>query len=235
MFWSKKKPIQFDNPSGVLELATRLGIERRQNCRIRYPNFVNLCKLPQVAFGGTQLPVQDISAGGCCLLDPESLLGQSMGREVELELHWMTGTDRIRAKIVSSVNDRRHLQFLNLNSNRQNLLKKYMAPGVRGLSVWRHSPTTEEGPVLQAEQLWSSLHGDSIVVERDATTIATIYFLGVRYFVYHESWPLKEGDARATRPELEQLILFLTNIPSVSEELIHVRDVLLIHLRKGKA
>jgi hypothetical protein len=233
MFWNKKKPTHIDGASEILELASRLGIERRQNVRIRYSPKVNVCKLPRVAFGGIFLPVQDISVGGCCLLDVDDLLGTHIGKEVELEMHWMTAVERVRVKIVSSVHERRHIQFISMRKSRENLLRRLMFSGVRGLSVWRHSPTVDDGPVLVADELWSSFHGDSVTLETDVHLNATIFFCNTKYSVYKNSWPTKNESSPCTKPEIEQLILFLSNIPSPSLGLLKIRDDLLAQVDRS--
>jgi len=241
MFWRKKKTMLLDPPSDLFELATKLGVERRLNSRVRYvPSPLQshlkfpLCKLPSVSLGDKFLSVHDISTGGCCLIDSDNLLGSKIGQEVELNLHWTTGREQVRCKIVAGVNERRHVQFVNLSETRQALLKKFMYPGIRGLAIWRHGTGGgENGPVLVADELWSSLHGDSVTVERDVHLVATLFFMGEHYQIFREAWPRKGQGRSCSKPELEQLILFLTNIPSPSPMLEQIREDLLRQLDRG--
>jgi len=220
MFWRKKKPHLEVSPSDLLSLASRLGVERRLNVRVRYPNHVHVCKLPEISFAGHKFQVLDISVGGCCLLDPTEVLGPTIGTNLELELNWTTGSELIDARIASRVDQRRHIQFLNLGEKRQDLLKKYMAYGIRGSALRCHGTSNDSSLQLMAAELWSSLQGDSIIVERDMHRLAQIKIGDDQFMIFKEAWPARaNGQGTCSKIELEQIILFLANIPQISKPL----------------
>ena len=220
MFWRKKKSVVESPANDLLSLAARLGVERRLQVRVRYPNQAHVCKLPEVGFNGHKFHVQDISIGGCCLLDPQLILGPAIGVEIKLDMTWTTGTEKIDGRIVSRADERRHIQFLNLGEKRQELLKRFMAYGVRGLSMRCNGTSAESAPNLMAAELWSSLQGDSIIVERDMHRLAQIQVAGELFLLFKEAWPVRSGGlGTCSKIELEQLILFLTNVPKLSDPL----------------
>lgn len=203
-----------------MSLASRLGVERRVNVRVRYPNLVRVCKLPEISFAGHKFHVLDISVGGCCLLDPSEILGPTIGADFKLELNWTTGNELINARIASRVDQRRHIQFLNLGEKRQEQLKRFMSFGVRGLALRCHGTSLDSKLQLMAAELWSSLHGDSVIVERDMHRLAQIKIGDDEFMIFKEAWPARaNGQGTCSKIELEQLILFLTNIPKISEPL----------------
>lgn len=220
MFWRKRKPDIIDSPSDLLGLAERLGVERRLNVRVRYPRGARLCKLPGVRFQGSDLRVQDISVGGCCILDPYEILGSEIGQDIELEMRWMTGDEKVRARIVARVDHRRHIQFNELSAQRQNQLRKYMVSGVRGASLRKHLNPDPSGPGLAAAEIWSSLHGDTVTLENDLHRMAQVHLNAESFLFLKESWPIKESNSQmCSKIEFEQIILFLANIPYPSEKL----------------
>src|SRR5665213_2425873 len=133
MFWAKRKNSELRSAPSLQSVATELGIERRINVRCRYPQSVLVCKLPQIYFQDILLEVRDISVGGCCIWDPKENLGPMIGQDIELNIHWSTLVETVRARIVSRVDHRRHVQFLNLSTRRQSQLVKSMSYGVRAL------------------------------------------------------------------------------------------------------
>src|SRR5689334_11825069 len=102
MFWRKRKPHEIKATQSLLQIVTRLGVERRSNVRVRYPN-VAFNKLPEIFYSNYKFKVKDVSVGGCCLLDPEQVLGPQVGHDVELEMHWPTGIEKVKARIVARV------------------------------------------------------------------------------------------------------------------------------------
>ncbi len=219
MFWRRKKvTLSSEDESSVLTLASKLGVERRRMVRIRYPRNLNVCKLPEVAFLGQPLKIVDISVGGCCLLDPNGFLGSAIGQDIQLEIHWVTGKETIQARIVSRVDHRRHIQFLNLNTNRQTQLKKFMFSGVRGLSMRQAFGSEVNGPDLAAAEIWNSPHGDSLVIEHDVHRLAQVHLFATDFVLFKGAWPQRVHQP-CTKLELEQIILFLVNIPIPSARL----------------
>lgn len=219
MFWRKRKTDTLKEGPSLLALATKLGVERRFAVRVRYPQSARVCRLPEIYFADKILQVHDISTGGCCLLDPQQHLGPSIGTDIELNIHWLTGVDKIRARIISRVDHRRHIQFLNLSTNRQNQLTRSMNAGVFGLSMSRHASSVELGPTIQASELWSSAYSDSVVLENDVHRLAQIYLQGEQFVIFREAWPNKVPGGKCSRTDFEKLVLFLANIPSPTQGL----------------
>lgn len=217
MFWGKRAKSELKGEPTLQALATQLGVERRVQARVRYPLQSRVCRLPEIHYQGHQMTVQNISVGGCCLLDPNEYLGPAIGHEIELHLHWSTTVEAVQARIVSRVDHRRHIQFLSLSQNRQVQLVKSMTAGVRALSMTRAAAATEIGPSMHAAELWSSPLGDSLVLENDIHRIAQIHLLGEQFTLYREAWPSKSG-ARCTRAEFENIVLFVANIGNPSAQ-----------------
>lgn len=216
MFWSKRKAVVKHQSSELYQLADRLGVERRQNVRVRYPRIE--CKiLPTVQFEDKKLRVHDISAGGCCLLDAEGWLGPSIGTDVHLVLRWPDGAASVHGRIVSRVDHRRHIQFLNLPAARAEQIKAAISPGIRALSMRPVIPPVEQGPSVDAREMWSSIQGDTVIIEDHMHRLAQITLWGTQYTLYKHAWPVKGAATPLGRNELTELILFLSNIPVPSE------------------
>lgn len=219
MFWNRRAKNELKAKPTLQALATQLGVERRFAVRVNYPSQIRISKLPQIYFDGKAMTVRNISIGGCLLLDPQEILGPSLGHEFELELHWSTAVERVTARIVSRVDCRRHIQFLNLSKNRQVQLLKSVVFGIRGLSMTRHALSSELGPTMQAAELWSSPLNDSVVLENDIHRVGQIHLNSEQYVLFREAWPNKVNSGKCTKPEFEQLVLFLANIPLPSAHL----------------
>jgi hypothetical protein len=217
MFWRKRKPqIDAQIPAPVNHLAGQLGVERRYAVRILYPQ--NYCTLlPTVYFNGSSLKVHDISVGGCCLLDPGEVLGASVGNDVHLVLRWKDGGISVHGRIVSRVDHNRHIQFSNLPKARAEELKIAISFGTRAQTVRSSMETVEQGPALQAREIWSSVHGDSVIIEDHIHRLAQITISGALYTLYKHAWPVKAVSTPLTRDELAGLIVFLCNIPQPTE------------------
>jgi hypothetical protein len=215
-------------------LAAKLGVERRLAVRVRYPERVQVCRLPEIFFQKQSLKVVNISAGGCCVLDPKEHMGPAIGHEIELNLHWSTVVETVVVRIVSRVDHRRHIQFLNLSRSRQTQLLKSMASGVRGASVNRHAMSTELGPSMLASELWSSPHNDSVILENDMHRIGQVYLQGQQFIIYREAWPNKAPGGKCSKAEFEHLVLFLVNIPLPSPQLKGLIKFLESQLSEGE-
>lgn len=226
MFWQKKKTAAYDHPSLIHSLASRLGVERRQNIRVKYPRHASVCRLPRVAFGGQYLVVRDISVGGCCVVDPEGILGAAIGNGLELNIDWATVVEQVQCRVVASVMDHRHVQFLDLKDYRRVLLARAMASGVRAVSVRRHAPAIPSGPDIQASEMWSSIHGDSVTIERHEHRLAQIHLQDQLFYIFRDARPVKPENESCSRTEFEKLILFLTNILSPSPAVVNLGRVL---------
>lgn len=216
MFWRKRKSQEIKTSPSLLQLATKLGVERRLNVRMRYPDSAQLSRLPEVYYHDSKLRVIDISVGGCCILDPKLLLGAEVGHDIELNIHWPTGVEKVKARIVSRVDHRRHIQFMDLSRSRQNYLNKAMATGIRGQNLRRHGFQHKGRVIVEAAELWSSPLGDSIILESGVHRLAQLQVQNEQYFIFKDAWPQKVPGGKCAKAEFEQLILFLCNVATPS-------------------
>ena len=222
MFWRKRKDRVNEPAETLFSLARHLGVERRQNARILCPR-VHLRFLPDIRHEGASLVLQDLSVGGCCLLDPGEILGPQVGNELDLTLYWTDFECGVRARIVSRVNLFRHLQFLNAADDLIRRVKPAVDFGARAHSMKPAISAASTGPSLDAAELWSSPGGDSIVFRRDVQRLASLNVAERQIDFLEEAWPV-DGDGRPLSPEeCERAILFLLNIPQPSEALKELR------------
>jgi len=215
MFWRKAKPPE--STSDVLKLASKMGLERRQFVRVKYPELQKFTVLPEIGFADSFFRVIDISVGGCCLFDPHEMLGSQVGVEVDLTLAWGGKIDHVKSRIVSRVGHRRHIQFLNLEKAKTDRLKDWMGPGIRGQGL--KLVTAAEGaagPALDADEVWTSLQGDSVIFENHVHRYTQINLNGKPYSIFREAWPVRDGNKPSRPKDLEQLVLFLVNAPQPS-------------------
>jgi hypothetical protein len=224
MFWRKSKPPE--DGSSLLNLASRLGVERRQMVRVRYPILSKVSELPQIAFKNEIFNILDISVGGCCLFDPRELLGPDIGNDVELTLVWNGKIEAIKARIVSRVDDRRHIQFMNFNAGHVCKLKDAMTFGVRGQSLRPSVPATQTEILIEADEIWTSLHGDSVIFENHVLRLAQIHIAGHQYHIFQQAWPTFANGKPVKALELERLVLFMTNVAQPSPRLKNLNELL---------
>lgn len=218
MFWKKPK-FQINNSSVQLDkLASRLGVERRFAIRIHYPR-IHSGLLPSISFNGKSLKASDISTGGCCLLDNQGVLGPSVGNEASLTLGWPNDSLPVRCRIVSRVDNRRHIQFLDLPAAKIKTLAKAIHPGSLALNVRPGVKAVEHGPTVMAREIWTSPAGDCVTIEDHIHRLAQISLAGVHYTLYKQAIPIKETSAPLSHSEMACLVIFLRNIPQPSEHL----------------
>jgi hypothetical protein len=123
MSWLKAFKWKRSSSYEIINIASSLGIERRLNYRIKYPERGAIGDLPWVSFAGHNFKIQNISTGGCCLLDPEEILGPAIGQDVKLSFHWQKDSQDITSRIVSRVDSRRHIQFMNISDRNQGRIR----------------------------------------------------------------------------------------------------------------
>jgi hypothetical protein len=211
MFWNKKSSPSFPQDPSLQDLASRLGVERRTNVRVFYPERTT-ATMPAISFVGNAMRVHDLSVGGCCLIDLHETLGSNVGNELTLSLHFADGTEDVRARIVGRINDRRHVQFMDLKPARQEQLKAQMAFGIRAIGMKPGLKVVEQGPSLAARELWSSMKGDAVIVEDGVHRLAQAEIGGEIYYFYREAWPVDRNLQVVPTLTLNNLILFLANI-----------------------
>lgn len=237
MFWRKRKlNLDANRPAPVNELAGRLGVERRYAARILCPQVI--CPiLPSAFFQGLPLKIHDISIGGCCLLDPNEVLGPSVGNDVHFVLRWPDGGVSVHGRIVSRVDDKRHVQFLNLPKARAEALRTAIAYGTKAQSLRSALESVDQGPSLQAREIWSSVHGDSVIIEDHVHRLAQISITDGHFTFYKQAWPVNATGTPLTHMELAGLTVFLCNIPQPTELLqaliAHVENMSMVDGAEG--
>ncbi|MGE4130060.1 MAG: PilZ domain-containing protein [Bdellovibrionales bacterium] len=229
MFWRKRKNQPDDTSiSMVLKYASQLGIERRQSIRVRYPT-QKLSILPRIFYSGVPLSVADLSRGGCCLLDREGRLGPGAGQEIDLRLVWPHGETPVRSRVVSRVENRRHIQFLDLPKEMAELIQQAILPGVDAQSL-RPSMTESHRLDVKAEEIWTSLTGDSLVFFRDVLHVADLSRSGDLVTFQQESWPVDHRGKPLSTVETEKVLIYLANIQRPSLKVTELQSQLLLSL-----
>jgi hypothetical protein len=165
-----------------------------------------------IEHGGTKLKIHDLSVGGCCLVDPLGVMGATVGHEILLNVHWPDGRETIRARLVAGVEQKRHIQFLNMPQNRIEELRALIEPATRGTFVRNHTGDKEHGPSLEAREIWSSLHGDHVIIEDSVHRLGQSGLFAQEYNLYRNAWPVRGDAVPLTKSEVVALILFLSNI-----------------------
>ena len=206
----KGRASTLEQPS-IQQLAKKLGIERRLSPRVRYP-LTNLELLPSVHSDKFSLRIQDLSMGGCCLIDPKEVLGPSIGNDIRLQIRWENQISDIDARVVSRVDHRRHIQFLNLSNGWQKRIRSTIEPGVRGASLRMAVNATAVGPTLDAKEVWSAATGDCLILCSEVHRRASFNICGGIYNLFYEAWPTNKDGQSINRGEFEALLLFLVNV-----------------------
>jgi hypothetical protein len=193
-----------------------LGLERRQNFRVKYPERGALGDLPWVTFAGYNFKIQNISIGGCCLFDPDEILGPAVGQTLTLSFHWKGDSHDVQSRIVSRVDSRRHVQFLNFSERNQNRVRKHIEPAVRGAALRKVESGSSSNLKVEACELWISLVEDSVTLFDHPHLAGSISYRGQDYLCYRNAFPVFGNDRkRIVSPELyDDLILFLSNVPN---------------------
>lgn len=218
MFWRKAKPQVNIAPTPLGDLVRRVGVERRQHLRVLLPQ-ATCAILPQASFEGAPLNMHDISVGGCCLLDPSEILGPNVGNDLQLGLLWHDGYFKVHARIVARVDHKRHIQFLDLAADRADLIRSGIVSGALAQAVMQNAQFPDDGPVLEAREVWSSLNGDSVILEDHFHRLARVMLQETEIALYRDAWPMKDGAKPISRLEMDHLLLFLCNIPLPSKPL----------------
>jgi hypothetical protein len=211
---------KWKKPNSLMEMASTLGLEKRQNFRIRYPERGALGDLPAATFAGHALKIQNISVGGCCILDPDEILGPDIGQEITLTFHWEKDSHDIRCRIVSRVDSRRHIMFLNVSEKNQARVRKHLEPAYRGSSLRRVDSGTSK-TLIEACEIWVSILEDSVTLFDHPHLLGSILYHGTDYLCYRHSFPVFGNDRKrvVSSEFFETLVLFLANIPNPSPPL----------------
>ncbi len=221
--FKRKKPTPEDQAISLVQsYATKLGIERRQSARVRFPSQY-LTSLPCIFFGERAIRVHDMSVGGTCLIDQEDHLGPSAGIEVDLRLIWPDGERPVRARIVSAVHNRRHIQFIDLPADLVTIIKSAIAPGVLALTMKPLMDLAETHLSIHAQEVWTSLNGECLTFLDDVHVGAELYLDGKNFKFLRDSWPVNKENLPATPREVEHILVFLENVPQPSKALTDLK------------
>ena len=219
---NKSANTQIDNES-IQQLARQLGVERRRYIRVLYPPNTS-GGLPKIFFNKIPLRAQDISVGGLCLIDKHSVLGEKIGNDIELEMEWPAGQFfRILSRLVSRGAHRRNIQFLDLNDQARALIERHMQPGVCGLAMSTASHFQEpSSPIVQAQEIWHSALGNSLVFYQDIQKNAELVLLGQSFVLLHAGWPRFKDDPSSdvSASDVHAILLFLANINKPSPSIL---------------
>lgn len=209
------------NPFELMGLAAAVGIERRQNFRITYAPGGAIGNLPSLTFMGNNLRIENISMGGCCLLDGEEVLGPAVGQDVTLSLHWVKDSQDVRCRIVSRVHQKRHIQFLNLSDRNRERVRHHFEPAYRGSVLRRVDSSSSPNMKLEACEIWVSNMEDAVTLFDHPHLRGSVLYRGVDYFCYRGSIPVFGSNRQRIVSEatFENVILMLSNVANASQEL----------------
>jgi hypothetical protein len=221
MNWFKAFQGKKEKSYAMMDLISTLGLERRQSFRIRYPEGGALGELPTATFVGNRMTLQNVSVGGCCILDPKEILGPDIGLEISLAFHWPSDSQDIRARIVSRVDHRRHIQFANMDDLHQKRIAQYIEPSFRGSALRRVDASTSRRLTLEACEIWVSVMEESITLFNHPHLLGSIHYREQDYLCYRQAFPVFGNDRkRVVPPEtFDCLMLFLANTPNPSPSL----------------
>ncbi len=108
--------------------------------------------------------------------------------------------------------------FLNLPKAQQDRLKGAVDLSARAQKIKCSLETVDNGPALQAREIWASSDGDSVIIEDHVHRLAQITINAHSYNFFKQAWPVRsESAAPLSDKELSYLIVFLANIPRQSE------------------
>ena len=216
MSWLRAFKWKRSTPYEIIELANQVGVERRQNFRINYPDRGALGELPNVTFAGHPLKIANISSGGCCILDPDEVLGPAIGQEVTLIFHWDKDSHDVRSRIVSRIGARRHIQFIQFSEKNQSRIRKHIEAAFRGSALRRVDSTSSARLTMEACEIWVSRLEDGVTLFDHPHLLGSVLFRSQEYLCYRRAYPVYGNDRkRMVPPELyETLILFLANVPN---------------------
>lgn len=234
MSWLKSFRWKKPQTNEIFGLAAKLGLERRQNVRVRYPSRGAVAGLPTVSYGGIRLKIQDISIGGCCLRDPQEVLGPTIGQDLILTMDWNGVERETQCRIVARIDSRRHIQFLDLDDAERKKIADCLKPGVRGLFLKRAAQPCDS-LLLEAAEIWYAISEDSLSLFDHPHLSASVVYEGETYCFYRESMPVRESakDVPVSDGVYDELVLFLANIPNPSPRLIALLDEV-YRLREGR-
>lgn len=217
MFKRKPTPEQ-QAISLVQSYANKLGIERRLSVRVRFPTQF-LTSLPSVFYGPNAVTVHDLSVGGCCLLDDADHMGPNAGNDIELRMIWPASEKTVRARIVSRVHNRRHIQFLDISPDIVASIRAAIAPGVLGITVTPLIDRPPGGIPIYAREVWTSLNGECLSLLDDIHVAAELHLDGRDYKFLRNAWPVKADGQPASPLEVENILIFIENISRPSAAL----------------
>lgn len=175
----------------------------------------------------------DLSVGGACVQDPNNRLGLEIGKLHNLELRVLDRQESLQCRLVGiSRNINRHLQFLNLSPQALTQIALLVRYGVSGQKLRPVQSTSPHILRLQAAELWTGSHGDSLAFYEPGELHAVLSINGMSLQFFHHLPPrLQMGaDPQKSRPakigELADVLTCLENIQQPSPRAIELKAVL---------
>ena len=157
-FFADHSPIETD--ISIHRLVNKNHLNKRRTTRIKYPHLGSIEPFPQVFYANFELNVDNISVGGLLIIDDTDQFGGDIGDILPLDIRWSDFSIRVRGRIVGVQSQKRHIQFVDFDA--QLYLRISHIVNVGQLGHGFHIVRNESGS-LQADEMWLSTTGDSIV------------------------------------------------------------------------
>jgi hypothetical protein len=199
------------------EIVKTLGLERRNNFRIGYPERGAIGDLPTMTYAGNVLHIKNVSIGGCCILDPDEVLGTAVGNEISVKVDWANESHHVRSRIVSRVENQRHLQFLDMSEKNQKRIGNYIEPAFRGGAL-RRVESGSGSLKVEACEIWVSALEDSITIFDHPQLLGSCLLNKQEFLCYRHTMPVYGNNRdNPVPPEVyEYLVLYVTNVAKPS-------------------
>ncbi|MCB0365631.1 MAG: hypothetical protein H6624_04360 [Bdellovibrionaceae bacterium] len=211
-------------------LAAENSLDRRKAARIHYPEHGAVGNLPEIHFEGKPMRIYDISLGGTCLIDDLDYLQSTAGNTITLDLVWKDKVIPQPSLIVAAGFDKRHIRFLDLDTQSYVRLNLLLKPGYLGLRMRKIPMDDAKHLQVGAEEMWVGISGEAITLfpnmEKNLP-IGEITLYGHSVLVYADAPPVYKFQSRDGLPGqrireqlLHDLLIFAVNIKNPSERMM---------------
>ena len=185
--------------------------------------------LPEIHYQGNPMRIYDISLGGTCLIDDLDYLQSTAGNTVVLDLVWK---DKIIAQpslIVAAGYDKRHIRFLDLDTQSYVRLNLLLKPGFLGLRLRRIHLGEAKHLDIGAQEVWVGISGEAVTLFPDLgpnLPIAEATLYGQSALIYENAPPVYKHQSKNGLPGqriredlLHDLLIFTVNIKNPTDRL----------------
>jgi hypothetical protein len=210
-------------------LAVDNGIDRRKAARIHYPEQGALGDLPEIHYLGHPMRIHDISLGGTCLIDDLDFLQGNAGNNITLDLVWRDLSVPQACLIVAVGFNKRHIRFLDLDTQSYVRLTLLLKPGYLGMRMRRLNLDGAHHIQVGAEEMWVGTSGEAITAfpRIDANfPLGEITLYGRTVLIYEKAPPLYKQQysdglpgQRIREALLHDLLIFAVNVRNPTETL----------------